>query len=120
MDNEIDAVLDHAQTFEPNPELIDELRVDGAPVEFATGGNAITTTVTIPPRRCVEVEYVYRNPLPLASAYPSIKERSAVRLRRYLSEFRDNVIARNDTLLSVATAVKNKLFSLPDNGGSQI
>jgi hypothetical protein len=106
--------------FEPNPELIDELRVDGAPVEFATGGNAITTTVTIPPRRCVEVEYVYRNSLPLASAHPSIKERSAVRLRRYLSEFRDNVIARNDTLLSAATAVKKKLFSLPDSADHQI
>ena len=106
--------------FEPNPELIGELRVDSAPVEFAIGGNNITATVTIPPRRCVEVEYIYRNPLPLGSAHPSMKQRSAVRLRRYLSEFRDNVIARNDTLLSAATAVKKKLFSLPDTACSQI
>jgi hypothetical protein len=105
--------------FESNPELIDELQVDGVPVEFATGGDAISTTVTIPPTQCVKVEYVYRNPLPLASA-PGIEARCAVRLRRYLSEFRDNVIAQNDTVLAAASAVKKKLFSRAHAADSQI
>jgi hypothetical protein len=98
--------------FEPQPELVEEVRVDGLAVKFDVGRDSITTSLTIQPQSSVQIECSYRNHLPLA-VNRTMRDRAATRLRRHLSEFRDNVIARNDVLLSVATVVKQKFLSRP-------
>jgi hypothetical protein len=97
--------------FEPQPELVDEVRVDGVAVDFEVAGDSITTTLAIPSQSNIQIECSYSNRLPLALANRTMKDRAAIRLRRYLSEFRDNVIAKNDVLLSAAMVAKQKFLS---------
>ena len=98
--------------FEPQPEMVEEVRVDGLAIKFDVGRDSITTSLTIQPQSSVQIECSYRNRLPLA-VNRTMRDRAAIRLRRHLSEFRDNVIARNDVLLSAATVVKQKFLSRP-------
>jgi hypothetical protein len=60
---------------------------------------------------------MYKNELPRASANASFGRRSRVRLRRYLSEFRDNFVAKNDAILLMAMAAKRKLWSRTAQNG---
>jgi hypothetical protein len=69
--------------------------------------------LAIPSQSNIQIECSYSNRLPLALANRTMKDRAAIRLRRYLSEFRDNVIAKNDVLLSAAMVAKQKFLSRP-------
>jgi hypothetical protein len=47
---------------------------------------------------------------PKGSYPPGLSYRTKVAARRYLSEFRNNYISRNDSLLAVANRVKHLLL----------
>ncbi len=95
--------------WEPQVDLIGEVTVNGRPVEFTAHDTLIKarTRISAGGTVCFEVRYV--NNLPRRRASPSLTMKSKIAMRRYLSEFRDNVLAKNATVLSAAKFVKNHL-----------
>jgi hypothetical protein len=95
---------------EPAGDLVRKVMVNGRPAEFTIHDALIKTSVRIPAGGNVRVELEYVNNLPCPQIKPSIKSKSKIAMRRYLSEFRDNVIAKNEAVLSAATFMKKRLF----------
>jgi hypothetical protein len=96
---------------EPKAELVKQILVDGKRVEYARTEDGVQFTIRVPAGGSVGVQFEYHNPLPCPPRKLSAKQRTKIGVRRYLSEFRDNVIARNESLLSAATTIKNILSS---------
>jgi len=96
---------------EPKPELLKEILVNDVPVEFVRTDDGVKFALHMQPSSKVSVVFEYHNPLPCPPRKLSAKQKTKIGMRRYLSEFRDNVIARNQALLSAATTIKNLLSS---------
>ena len=94
---------------EPQVDLIREVTVDGRPAEFTARDALIKARTRISAGGTVRFEVKYVNNLPRRQARPSLTMKSKIAMRRYLSEFRDNVLAKNATVLSAAKFVKNHL-----------
>jgi hypothetical protein len=69
----------------------------------------IKARTKISARGTVRFELKYVNNLPRRQARPSMTTKSKIAMRRYLSEFRDNVLAKNSMVFSAAKFVKNQL-----------
>jgi hypothetical protein len=95
---------------EPAGDLIRKVTVNGRPVQFTIHDALIKTSVRIPAGGNVRLELEYMNNLPRPQIKPSIRARSKIAMRRYLSEFRDNVIAKNEAVLSATTFMKKRLL----------
>ncbi len=94
---------------EPDVDLVNRVLVDGESVEFEASDSSLRFEISVPALSSAQVNIEYLNPLPCPPRRLSAKQRTKIGMRRYLSEFRDNVIARNDILLSAAKLIKNKV-----------
>jgi hypothetical protein len=93
----------------PETAQIESVRVNGRDVPYSREGGflAFDAHVQHPQTFSVEVKIT---PIKPARTYsPGVKYRLSVALRRHLSEFRDNVIARNDLALWASKLVAQKL-----------
>jgi hypothetical protein len=93
---------------EPQADLIRKVIVNGRPAQFTIHDALIKTSVRIPAGGKVRLELEYVNNLPRPAITPSMKTKSMIAVRRYLSEFRDNVIAKNELAPSVATFIRKR------------
>lgn len=105
---------DNEQTFivskyEPQLDLLKQVTVNGAVTEFESRGETVQIAVPLKSTGTAQVSYEYANVLPSPQRKFSAKQRMRIGARRYLSEFRDNVIARNERLLAAATLIKDRL-----------
>lgn len=95
--------------YEPRADLVREVVVNGIPVDFTIHDTLIKTSAKISAGASVRLELRYANNLPVQQIKRSMRTKSKVAVRRYLSEFRDNVIAKNQTVLSAAAFLKDRL-----------
>lgn len=94
---------------ESEPELIEGVTLNGRPLEFNVRQGALHSEIDLRAGAAAIVKVTYREtPAPptyrLAARY-----RYSAAARRYMSDVRDNYIARNDRLLSVAMKIKRML-----------
>jgi len=88
---------------------VSHILCDGQALEASVSASELTSEVALNPGEVVRIE-VPGAPLPdSASMRRSLAYRTKVAARRYLSEFRDNYVARNEWLLSVFPRVKRHL-----------
>lgn len=96
------------QKRETEPDLVQQVTVDGRPVDFAVHDGVLTGQVRLAGRAGARIEIRYR-PTPAPAYRFSARYRCSAAARRYLSEFRDNYIARHPRLLAVAAKLKRTL-----------
>lgn len=89
--------------FEPNPEAVERVLVDGESVSFGFEKDKLVLEVQVVPGRLREIEIVDR----AAPAVPihsfGIAHNARVLVRRGLSEFRDGTLSRHKGLIKIAT-----------------
>lgn len=95
---------------ETDTSMIEGLLVDGRRQEFEGNGKEISFRVVVPARRSVYVSVRYRNAFPARGLKTKFTYGAAVFVRRYLSEFRDNVLARNGVLLRLAQSLRTSIL----------
>jgi hypothetical protein len=88
---------------------VQKVLIDGRPATFSVGADGLELTMPISAFSSVAVEIEYSNLLPRAEPEQGFASRSRVWTRRMLSEFRDNVLSRSDTLLAGAAALHRRL-----------
>lgn len=95
---------------EPDPSRVSRVLVDGRPVPFRIVDPLLQFEITVqgaPRTLRIEVELA-----PAAQAHvfrrPGLRYECGVLMRRFSSEFRDQVLCRNETLLRFASAVVRK------------
>ena len=93
---------------EPESGMVDRVEVNGRPAEFELGGGKIRGEIALPGSGRASVRVIYRK-TPPSPFNPSLKYRCFTASRRYLSDFRDNYIARNARALAFAVKLKNLL-----------
>jgi hypothetical protein len=79
--------------------------VEGNRVEYDVNNGFLTTALVIPPGESRVLTIEYDRPALERDNPLSMKERVAVRVRRYLSEYRDNHVSRSRFLSSVANTL---------------
>jgi hypothetical protein len=85
--------------------------VNGKKTPFVIAGNSVLRLqVEIPAKSSATIRIHYRNILPDAERREHFMETTQVLMRRVLSEFRDNVLCKNDLLLSAAHQVRKRLL----------
>jgi hypothetical protein len=86
----------------PESTDIREVRIGGNQVEFSKNNGYLTFEYTADRRQAVDIDLLVKPVEPSKKSSPTFKYRASVALRRGLSEFRDNVVARNDYALRAA------------------
>lgn len=89
---------------------VQNVLVDGRPARFSVGVDGLELAMQVPAFSTMAVEIAYSNLLPQADPEQGFASRSRVWMRRMLSEFRDNVLSRSDTLLAGAAALHRGLW----------
>ena len=88
---------------------ISHILCDGQALEAAVSASELTSEVVLSPGEVVRIEVPGARMPDSAAVRWSLAYRAKVAGRRYLSEFRDNYVARNQWLLSVSEKVKRRL-----------
>jgi hypothetical protein len=88
---------------------VSHILCDGQALEAAVSASELTSEVTLNPGEVVRIEVPGARVPGSAAVRWSPAYRAKVAARRYLSEFRDNYVARNQWLLSVSEKVKRRL-----------
>jgi hypothetical protein len=88
---------------------VSHILCDGEALEAAVSESELASEVTLNPRELVSIEVPGARVPGCAPLRRSLGYRAKVAARRYLSEFRDNYVARNEWLLSVSEKVKRRL-----------
>ncbi len=101
------AIFSLAKT-ETEPELVEQVTVNGSRVDFKLAANLLRLEVNLAGADEALVKIAYRV-APTPAYRLSARYRYSAAARRYLSEFRDNYVARNSRLLAVATKLKGLL-----------
>jgi hypothetical protein len=94
--------------FEAGDVPIQHVLVNGVATRFMMIDNVLEFATRIPALSSTVVQVVYRNSLPHAELERGFASRSRVWAHRMLSEFRDNVLCRNDFLLASAQALRRR------------
>lgn len=90
---------------EPEPSAVSAVLVDGNGVSFSVSESRVRFEIEIDPGEQGNIEIVdHRRPL-IPKRQPGVTYSLGVLLRRSLSEFRDNTLARHPGLLRVATGL---------------
>jgi len=79
--------------------------IDGENVSYDRHGRSISMVTTIPPENGVELQIEYEDLYGDGGTTEIVREPSAIWLRRYLSEFRDNYVSKSDIMTSIANKV---------------
>jgi hypothetical protein len=89
---------------------VSHILCDGEALEAAVSASELASDVTLDPGAVVRIEVPGGARVPASTAlHWSRAYRAKVAARRYLSEFRDNYLARNEWLLSASKMVKRRL-----------
>jgi hypothetical protein len=89
---------------------VSHILCDGEALEAAVSASELASEVTLDPGAVVRIEVPGGARAPGSTAlHWSFAYRTKVAARRYLSEFRDNYLARNEWLLSVSKRIKRRL-----------
>jgi hypothetical protein len=94
--------------FETGDVPIQRVLVNGLATRFMMIDNVLEFATRIPALSSRVVQVVYRNSLPHAELERGFASRSHVWAHRMLSEFRDNVLCRNDFLFASAQALRRR------------
>jgi len=94
---------------EVDHDCVQAVEVDELPVDFSFGDGYLRVRFTIPPAEKILVRIVYRNHLEVIREQYSSGTKMSVSAKRYLSEFRDNYLSRNDLLYKSAHLIKHLL-----------
>lgn len=89
---------------------IEELSVNGKKAVYNIENNLLTLCVEIAPKSTAEIKIIYRNDYPYSIDNRELGYKVKTNARRYLSEFRDNYLSKNEVLLSLANKFM-RLFS---------
>jgi hypothetical protein len=92
---------------EDDQDCVDAVLVHKKPVEFSVKDGYLRSCVTILPGETACIQIVYRNNLTATPYQERLATRAKVAAKRYLSEFRDNYLARNDFLLKSGNRLKH-------------
>ena len=85
---------------------ISSVMVDGKNALYKLEDQLLTLSIEIPPNSTVNLEINYKDSYPDFMGKNTIKRSIKVYIRRYLSEFRDNYISKNNSLLSLTNKIK--------------
>jgi len=98
---------------EANKTSIDGVVVNGAPCPYTVEDGSLRFHATVPAHGAVTVgiDYAPDQQYGQRTLQRSLSDGIKVYVRRHLSELRDNYLARNDKLLSLAYRVKNRRVS---------
>lgn len=94
---------------EPDAAAIESVLVDGTSVPFSFVNGSLKLEVPANPGQVLQIEIVDRTQSRPHRGSLGLAHNTAVLLRRSLSEFRDNTLARHSGLLKVARGVARKL-----------
>jgi hypothetical protein len=104
------------QKLEDYPEMVENVYVNEAPIEFSVeGGFLRSQPVQIGGNRAV-VRVVFRNDLGLAAKSHHSHSKIKVAAKRYLSEFRDNYLSQADLLYQSANWLRRRMSSTMSAG----
>jgi hypothetical protein len=95
--------------FEPDLSVVSEVRVNGESHPFYAEQERLHFHSPVPPGATVEIMVLDRPSFPLPSPTPSISYSIGIALRRYMSEFRDNVLVKHPAMFRYAQAVARRL-----------
>jgi hypothetical protein len=87
---------------------IEKVLVNSEATPFTMEGNVLRLSVEVPAGDLTAIRIIYRNDLPYVANPNGLAIAAKVRVRRVLSEFRDNYLSRNDRLLSLAYRMKRR------------
>lgn len=96
------------EKIETEADFVDHVTVDGRRAEFVVEGGVLRGEIPLPAAGEALVKIIYRATPATAYRLP-LRYRYSAAARRYLSEFRDNHLARHSRLLAVATKLKGLL-----------
>jgi hypothetical protein len=103
------------EKHEPNTSIVSKVLVDGASVDFSFREDSLVFEAEADAGQTVTVEVVDK-PRPVkVSPKPTLKYRAGVPVRRALSEFRDNTLAKHPKLLEAATALARTMKATADH-----
>jgi hypothetical protein len=94
---------------EAEVDLVESVTVNGERADFSYVHGAVQFCVHVPAGQTVEIHCNYRKTLTPCEIVEPVSRRIRVAAQRYLSEFRDNYIARNDSLLRAVTVARRLL-----------
>jgi len=85
---------------------VDHVAINGRRVDFTVRSGVLACEAELGPGEACRVKVAYHE-TPTTSCTLSLRYRGSAAARRYLSEIRDNYLARSERLLSLATRLKN-------------
>ena len=94
---------------ESDPDCVRAVMVNQRTIEHTHDGNYLQFKVMMPAGEKTEVRVSYFDKLDLDAHNDGIAYSTKMRLRRYLSEFRDNYVSQNDFLYAMVGKVKRFL-----------
>ena len=96
------ARLYHILIDMPRDSVPDRVSVDGEPIALPDGEDDLVVSQEIGAGAQCTVEFILQNPLGTSRLDRAVRDRAVIRGRRYLTEFRDNVLSKHDRLLALA------------------
>jgi hypothetical protein len=90
-----------------DPDSVESVQVNQAPVEFSVEGGYLRVWLTTTPGKTTNVRITYGNHLEAIPGRVSSKTKIKVAVNRYLSEFRDNYLSRSEFLYQSAYRLKH-------------
>jgi hypothetical protein len=98
------------QKYEDGLVPIKQVSVNRNSYQYNIGNKNINICIDIPPESSIEVHILYENVHQYEREMRIPGNDIKVYMRHFLSEFRDNYIQKNETLLKLLYKVKNRLF----------
>jgi len=94
---------------ELDPDCVKAVTVNRETVEYVSEGDHLRFRLAMPPGKRIEVRIIYFDNLELDPHSDGLAYRMKTRIRRRLSEFRDNYVSQSDFLYATAAKVKSLL-----------
>ena len=86
---------------------------DHEPIDCASEGKNIRFNVTLGPKQTIQVQIIYLDKLGINTTHTGVGYEAKTRLRRYLSEFRDNYLSQSELLTHTASRIRQHLKPSP-------
>ena len=93
---------------EDDPQSVKAVLVNRMPADYVSDGKTLRVRVSLPAHQTTTVRVVYFNDLELDTHRHSLGYAAKTRLRRYLSEFRDNYLSHSDLLARTAARATHR------------
>jgi hypothetical protein len=89
--------------------MVKNVTLNGENVNYSYADGCLQFVIEVAPEGIVDIRCNYHQTAPPVASAKPVVGRMKVAARRYLSEFRDNYLARNDLVLKAASAAKRLL-----------